>query len=112
MEQKFCPKCKTAVSDNINFCPNCGYMMRQPEINVSVAKQIGVYLLSVLLPPLGLFPAIKYLRFGDANAKRAGVIAIVLTIIAIAVTVWLFMGFMEKANEIIKYQLSTPDLNY
>ncbi|MEY4731701.1 MAG: hypothetical protein RL681_647 [Candidatus Parcubacteria bacterium] len=48
-----------------------------------------IFFLSICLPPLGLWPGIKYVRHSDPDTKRIGLIAIVLTILSSAISVWL-----------------------
>lgn len=93
MEQKLCPACHSPVADSYYFCPNCGKQLNEPPISLS--KQLGVYALSILLPPLGLWPGIKYIIHGDEKTKKVGLIAVILTIFATIVTVWLFLGLMS-----------------
>ena len=74
---KICPKCALPILSEFYFCPNCGKQLRSKPISVSIMKQTGVYLLSFLLPPLGLYPGIKYILHGDTKTKVVGVIAII-----------------------------------
>ena len=96
MEQKVCEKCHFPIADNFYFCPNCGKKIKDLPLSTSVSKQIYIYALSIILPPLGLWPGIKYIRQKDPKAKRIGIIAIVLTIVATVVTVWITMGIMNN----------------
>lgn len=79
--------------------------MKDAPISVSIEKQIGVYALSVLLPPLGLWPGIKYLKAADSKAKTVGIIAIALTIISIIITLWVSVGIFSQVNQGINAQL-------
>ncbi len=89
MDKQLCRFCNAPISDNFFFCPTCGKKLHEPPI--TIAKQIGIYTLSILLPPLGLWPGIKYVFQKDEKTKTVGVIAIILTIISTIVTLWLFM---------------------
>lgn len=55
-------------------------------------QQIKVYAISILLPPLGLWPGIKYVFQKDEKKRTVGIIAIILTIISTIVTVLIFMN--------------------
>src|SRR4051794_33424105 len=79
--QPLCPFCKAQITPELNFCPVCGKQLKELPFGISLGKQIGIYLMSVLLPPLGLWPGIKYLMKKDSKAKMVGAIAIILTII-------------------------------
>lgn len=107
MESNFpCPNCKLPVLTNFYFCPNCAKSLRPKPLSVSVGKQIGIYLLSVLLPPLGLWPAFKYLKQEDDKAKIVGLVAIVLTIISTIVTIYFAVGLFNQLNQQINQQLN------
>ncbi len=100
-----CPACQFPISENFFFCPNCGKKIKEAPISVSIEKQIGIYALSVLLPPLGLWPGIKYLREKDSKVRTVGIIAIALTIISIAFTLWISVGIFSQVNQGINSQL-------
>lgn len=62
---------------------------------MTIAKQISVYAISILLPPLGLWPGIKYILQKDEKMKTVGIIAVILTIISTIVTIWLFASTLS-----------------
>lgn len=103
-EQKFCPSCHSPIIDTYYFCPNCGKNIKPVPLATSITKQIGVYAVSIFLPPLGLWPAVKYLKQEDKTAKKIGVIAIVLTVISIVVSIWLLKGFVNQTNQLLNSQ--------
>jgi len=88
------------------FCPNCGKKLQDKPLSVTVGRQIFVYLLSFLLPPLGLWPGIKYLRQKNSKSRIIGFIAIILTIISTAITVWMALGFMNAFNQQLNSSLN------
>ncbi len=90
MDQQICRFCNSPVSDNFFFCPTCGKKLHEPPITIT--KQISIYALSIFLPPLGLWPGIKYVFQKDEKTKTVGIAAIILTIISTIVTIWLFMN--------------------
>ncbi len=57
----------------------------------SKQSYLSVYILSVLLPPIGVYYFFKYLFFasGTKSDRRAGFICLFLTIAAIAVGIWI-----------------------
>lgn len=91
-----CKFCGFLVSDNFYFCPNCGKKLKEPPLSTSIGKQLGIYALSIFLPPLGLLPGIKYLRQNDNKAKIIGVLAIALTIISTIVTINITLNFINN----------------
>lgn len=106
MEQNLCKYCHFPLEEKFYFCPNCGKKIKEPP--VTLMQQIGVYALSIFLPPLGLWPGVKYLSQKDQKTRIIGIIAIILTIISTVVTAWLFIGFMNEVNIQINKQLSQP----
>lgn len=103
--ETICPFCNFAIpeSENAYFCPNCGKKIKEPPITIS--KQIGIYVLSIFLPPLGLFPGIKYLLQEDEKKKMVGLVAIILTILSTVVTVWLTMSLLNNITGGLNSQL-------
>jgi hypothetical protein len=79
---------------------------------LSVAKQIGLYLLSFLLPPLGLWPGIRYLKNSDEKVRHVGLIAIFLTILSIIISIWAYIGFIKAVNKTLNQQVSIQQLGY
>ena len=107
METIPCRYCGFSVLGDYYFCPNCGKKLKEPPVSVSIGRQIYIYALSLILPPLGLWPGIKYLRQDNPIAKRIGIIAIVLTIISTILTIWLSIGLLGN----ISGQLSNPQMD-
>lgn len=57
--------------------------------------QAGIYFLSIFLPPLGLWPGVKYFRHSDPRAKQIGTVAIVLTVASSFFSIWLTFQFLN-----------------
>ena len=104
--QQKCKYCYFNVTANNFFCPNCGKEVKARPLDTGIGKQIGIYSLSVLLPPLGLWPGIKYLRSADTKAKKVGIVAILLTIIATIITFWTFFAFLNIAKRQLETQVN------
>lgn len=68
-------------------------------LSTTVGRQAFIYLLSVFLPPLGLWPGIKYLKQKDEKSRMIGFVAILLTIISTAITIWMTLGFINIFNQ-------------
>jgi hypothetical protein len=104
MEQTVCPFCHFSLNETFYFCPNCGKQINEPPI--TIAKQIGVYLISIFLPPLGLWPGIKYLFSKEQRTKRVGMIAIALTIFSTVITLWLSVALFNNLSQNVNSQLN------
>ncbi len=104
MDLTVCPFCHFPLNETFYFCPNCGKKLSEPP--VSTAKKAGVYLLSIFLPPLGLWPGIKYLFSKNEKTKRVGEIAIILTILSTIVTLWLSVAAFNSLSQSVNSQLN------
>ncbi len=80
--------------------------LKDQALSITVGKQIFIYLMSALLPPLGLWPAIKYLKQKDQKSRMIGFIAIVLTIISTVITIWFTLGFINTFNRELNANLN------
>ena len=105
MEPLSCPFCSSPISANFFFCPNCGKEIKKAPPSITIVKQIVIYALSILLPPLGLFPGIKYLLQKDEKAKIIGAAAIILTIASSVITVWISLNLFNQLNKTIVNQV-------
>lgn len=104
--QLTCPNCHQPVLPEYYFCPNCGKNLKEKLVPVSAWSQIGIYFLSVFLPPLGLWPGIKYVMKESRQAKIVGTIAIVLTVISTIVTLWLTYGVFQNYLNTLQQSIS------
>lgn len=107
MMQAQCPFCKFPVSENFLFCPNCGKKIKSPPLSITIGKQIYLYLISIFLPPFGLFPGIKYASQPDRERKIIGFTLITLTILSTAATAWFTINFMSILNTTLNTQLGS-----
>jgi len=107
-----CPYCHFPLIDTGSFCPNCGKVLEKKPLSITFLKQIIIYLVSFCLPPLGLAWGFKYLREDNEQAKKIGLIAILLTIISLVLTIWLSMTFVNNFNQSLKEETKFYDLGY
>lgn len=110
MDQAACSKCNLPVLTAFYFCPNCGKSLRPKPLSTSIGKQIGVYLVSFFLPPLGLWPGIRYLFQKSGKAKVIGIIAVLLTMISVLITLQLVMGIVDQFNQQLSTQVQLNQL--
>jgi hypothetical protein len=94
-----CPSCALPVLAEFYFCPNCGKQLRAKKVPISIGQQVGLYLLSALLPPLGLWPGIKYLRKEDNKSKMVGLVAIILTILSLVISTALLGNVINQSMQ-------------
>ncbi len=84
-----CPSCKATISTTDYFCPNCGKSIKSKPLSTSISKQLFVYAISILLPPIGLWWAIKYFKQHEDSSKKIGIAIVVLTVASLAVNIWI-----------------------
>ena len=102
--ESICPSCKSTVPITAYFCPNCGKQLKDKPPDATLLKQIIIYSVSLFLPPLGLYYVWKYLKYGDYELRKIGIIALILTVMSTVVTLWFTAGFinafLQSLNEI------------
>ena len=91
-----CPQCHQPIQSEWYFCANCGKDLKAKPRSTTVLTQVGIYALSVFLPPLGYWPGAKYWRDPDPAAKRIGMIAVALTTVSTILTIWLTIAFLQS----------------
>ncbi len=109
-QQITCPHCQASINSEDYFCPNCGKKIKDPPVKMTVFKQIGVYAVSILFPPLGLWPGIRYFRNKDPKIQMVGIVAIILTIMSSVVTIWYSYVLIQNINKTINSQINDINL--
>jgi len=99
MEIAVCPSCHTIVRPTDYFCFNCGKSLKSGPRSTSASAQAVLYIKSVLLPPLGIWWALPYLRENNQKSRVVGVIAIILTFISLAISFKLATDLMNTVNQ-------------
>jgi len=94
-----CPSCRAAVPADAYFCPQCGKNLRARPPSISLAQQLIVYAVSLLLPPFGLWYVWKYLKQPDKKSKRVGIAALTLTVMSLAATIWITEALLNSVNQ-------------
>lgn len=101
-----CPQCHVAVRPTDFFCYNCGKNLHAKPLSTSLTTEIMYYAGSILLPPLGFWWGMKYLKQPDAASKRIGVISMALTTISSIITsVWV-INYIKMLNATVSSQLN------
>ena len=80
--------------------------MKEKPLSTGIWTQLGVYAISIILPPLFIGWTIKYLKSSDPAAKRIGIISLVLTIVAIGVAIWLSLAISKSITQQVNQQLN------
>lgn len=101
-----CRFCSTLIDSTAIFCPTCGKNVKDKPLSTGIGTQLGLYLVSVLLPPLFIGWTIKYLKSMDPKAKQMGILSLVLTIIALIVGVWIAVTLTKTLTQSVNQQLN------
>ncbi len=101
-----CPQCHVMVHDTDYFCYNCGKNLKPKLLSTKPATEIMYYLGSILLPPLGYWWGVKYLKQTDTASKRIGILCILLTTVSlIATSIWL-VDYINKISSSVGGQIN------
>ena len=106
-----CPTCHSPTQPEWYFCPQCGKVLQEKPIHITVGKQILMYLVSFFLAPLGLVWGIKYVRNKDRKVKVVGLVSIVLTVLALSITIYTFSSVMSSYTKMLN-NLSTGKYSF
>jgi hypothetical protein len=69
--------------------------------STSIGAQIKVYAVSALLPPFGLVYVWRYYKQSDRASQRIAAIALVLTILMTAASVWITIDTLNAVNRML-----------
>src|SRR4030042_1168633 len=103
--EPICPKCHVAVGPTDFFCYNCGKSLRAKPLSTQLSAEIMYYVGSLLLPPLGFWWGIKYLKQTDAASKRIGILCMVVTSISFILTSIVAVDYINKISAAVGSQL-------
>lgn len=101
-----CPFCGADIDAKDYFCPSCGKKVREKPLSTGLGKQIVVYAVSLLLPPFGLVWVPRYFKM-PGSGKKIAVIIVILTVISLAVSVWVAIDFVHTFDTTLQKELNT-----
>jgi len=83
---------------------------KQPELPPK--DRTRAYMVSLLLPPFGLYYVVKFFMIGDPGARRAAWTCLILTVISVGLTAWLGAVMLSQSANVGGLQgVSPQDLN-
>jgi hypothetical protein len=80
--------------------------LKTNAFSTSIGAQIKVYAVSALLPPFGLVYVWRYYKQSDRASQRIAVIALILTILMTAATVWVTVETLNAVNRMLNAALN------
>lgn len=97
-----CPFCNKEIRSTDVFCPTCGKKLPDKNLPFSTAQKIKIYLVSVILAPLGLYWFFKYFRSEDQKKRKVAFFALYLTIFTIVVLTTVSYYYVKQMNAYIE----------
>jgi hypothetical protein len=105
--EPICPQCHVVVRASDFFCYNCGKNLKPKLLSTGLATEIMYYVGSFLLPPLGYWWGIRYLKQDGAAGKRIGILCMIFTTISCIVTSIWVAEYVNKLNAAVGSQLNS-----
>lgn len=100
-----CRYCSQPITTFDYFCPSCGKKLKEKPISTEFWPLVWLFVLSLFFPPFGLGKTIRYIRSEDEKAKVMGWLSLIVTVVAIIVTIWISKTAMDNVNKQINTQL-------
>lgn len=104
---QICPKCHIQVRTTDYFCFNCGNNLKPAPPSTDPYKQAVLYIKSALLPPLGIYWAIPYLKYPQTKQKIVGWVAVAITLIVLAYGIIWTNNFVKEFNKELNRQINS-----
>ncbi len=106
-----CPTCHLPILPEYYFCPNCGTNLRPAPLPMTFVTLFSLYAHSLILPFLAFITISKwkgsmYLKSADSQAKRVGMIALVLLILSTVGMVWSTYALSKSLSASLNETLS------
>jgi len=86
-----CPSCGRSIRPEFRACPYCGHSFLTgrfesvPPVHIGTGKRVALYVLSLLIPLVGIIAGVIYLTKKDETSKHVGTLCIVLGVVSIVV---------------------------
>jgi hypothetical protein len=93
--QTICPTCHAVNPPDAYFCSNCGKALKEKQLPITLSRQVGVYFVSIFLPPFGLWYAYKYFRQPGPQARRIAIVSTILTIASTVISIWYTAALLQ-----------------
>lgn len=110
-----CKYCGALITPGTYYCSNCGKILNDPPFAISTMRIIWLSVISVLLPPFGLIPGVKYMLKNDTKATMVGLLLVILTFLSFAFMIYFSLGLlnnlMNQLNSVEQTQMDPNQLN-
>jgi K+-transporting ATPase A subunit len=90
----------------------CGVNLKTAPPPLTTSKIIWISALTVLLPPLGLIWAFKYLRTDDPQLKKFAWAIIIMTVLSSVITIWATFAALDTVKKSFQIDEQLNSLGY
>ena len=102
-----CKKCGGEIVQEDYFCPHCGTKLKTPPLGTGAWTQAKAYLVSALLPPLGLWYAYRYYKNSDSKSRKIAIAVVAVNIVFLAVSIWTVGAVWNYLQREVERQLDS-----
>lgn len=100
-----CKYCSLPVTPVDYFCPNCGKKLKDKPVSTGFGALVWLFGLSAFAPPFGIGLTIKYMKSEDEQARALGWVSLIVTIVALILTILLTKSLMDNLNQKINTEM-------
>ena len=93
------------VTDENYFCPHCGKKLKDKPVSIGTWAIVWLFVLSVLLPPLGIGLTMRYIKADEESTRTIGWISLLVTVVSLMVAIWISKLALDGINQQINSQL-------
>ncbi|MFH1899134.1 MAG: zinc ribbon domain-containing protein [Patescibacteria group bacterium] len=93
-----CPFCNKEIRPTDIFCPTCGKKLPDKNLPFSAMQKIKIYLVSVVLAPLGLYWFVKYFRNENSDKRKTAFITLYLTLFTLTTLTIISYYYVKQLN--------------
>lgn len=100
-----CKYCHLPVTLQDFYCPHCGKKLKDKPVSTDLWPLVWLFVLSTLLPPLGIGLTIRYIKSEDQKAKSIGWISLMVTGLALIAAVYASKAILDVINSQVSSQM-------
>ena len=100
-----CKHCSLPVTNEDYFCPHCGKKLNDKPVSTGAWSIVWLFVLSVLLPPLGIGLTMRYIKADEESTRMIGWISLIVTVVSLIVAIWIAKLALDGINQQINSQL-------
>jgi hypothetical protein len=101
-----CPNCRNPIDGMVFYCPICGKKIKEPPVGTGFWSLLGLFAISILLPPLNIPLSFKYIRAVDPKAKMSGWVSIGLMVVSLIIVTILTINTINEVNRQVEVEMA------